>query len=62
MSHPYEAFEADPLWQMVSKAIRDLVKNGDICEQTRREHMVGYIAKSIHDSEEAGALRKLLGP
>ncbi len=28
MSHPYEAFEADPLWRIVSNAIRDLVMNG----------------------------------
>jgi hypothetical protein len=52
MSHPYEAFEADPLWQVVSNAIHDLVKNGDVSEQTGREYIVGYIVKSIRDSGE----------
>ncbi len=60
MSHPYEAFEADPLWQVVSNAIRDLVENGDVCEQTSREYIIGYIVKNIRDSEEVGALRRLL--
>jgi hypothetical protein len=62
MSHPYESFEADPLWQVVSNAISDLVRNGDVSEQTGREYIVGYIVKTIRDSEEIGALRKLLIP
>jgi len=51
VSHPYEVFEADPLWQVVSNAIRDLVKNGDVSERTAREYIVGYIIKNIRDSE-----------
>jgi hypothetical protein len=49
MSHPYEAFEADPLWQVVSNAVRDLVKNGDVSAQTAREYIVGYIVKNIRE-------------
>jgi hypothetical protein len=59
MSHPYETFEADPLWQVVSDAIRDLVKNGDVSERTAREYIVGYIVKNIRDSGEAGVSDKL---
>lgn len=50
MSHPYEVFEADPLWQVVSDAISDLVKNGDVSERTAREYIVGYIVKNIRDA------------
>jgi hypothetical protein len=55
MSHPYEAFEADPLWPVVSDAISNLVANGDLSEQTAREYIVGYIVKNIRDSVEVGA-------
>lgn len=58
MSHPYEVFEADPLWQVVSNAIRDLVKNGDVSERTAREYIVGYIVKNIRDVE-VGVSEKL---
>lgn len=50
MSHPYAALEADPLWQVVSDAVRDLAKNGDVSEQTAREYIVGYIVKNIRES------------
>lgn len=58
MSHPYEAFETDPLWQMVKNALHDLVENGDVSEQTSREYIVGYIVKAIRESGEPVALFK----
>ncbi len=55
MSHPYGGFEADPLSQVVSNAISDLVGNGDLSEQRACEYIVGYIVKNIRDSVEVGA-------
>jgi hypothetical protein len=52
MNHIYEDFEADPLWQVVEEAIRDLVNNGDISEQTSRAYVVGYLVKNIRQSGE----------
>jgi hypothetical protein len=49
MSHPYEEFEADPLWQVVEDAVRDLVTNGDVCEQTSWAYIVGYLVKNIRN-------------
>jgi hypothetical protein len=53
MSHPYEVFEADPLWNVVSDAMQNLAKNGDVAEQTAREYIVGYIVKSMRESGQA---------
>jgi hypothetical protein len=52
MSHPYEDFEADPLWRVVEDAIRNLVKNGDVSEQTSRAYIVGCLVKNIRRSGE----------
>ena len=52
MSHPYEDFEADPLWRVVEDAIRNLVKNGNVSEQTSRAYIVGCLVKNIRRSGE----------
>ena len=58
MSHPCEEFEADPLWEVVEDAMRDLAKNGDVSEQTSRAYIVGFIVKSIRQSGEPITSRK----
>lgn len=50
MSHPYEAFKADPLWPIVSEAFRDLAENGDVHEMTAREYIVG-----LYREEDSGS-------
>jgi hypothetical protein len=47
MTYPYEALESDPLWTVVEDAIRELVENGDVSEQTPRNYIVGFIVKNI---------------
>ena len=49
--HPYLKLESTRTWQFVSKAIDDLVKNGDIEEKTRREYIIGYICKFLLKSK-----------
>jgi hypothetical protein len=51
MSHLYEKFESTPLWDVISKAIDDLVENNDIEETTNREYIVGYLCKLISESK-----------
>jgi hypothetical protein len=51
-SHPYQQYEGTALWQAVDHAIDDLVNNGDLIEQTRREYIVGYICKIITERQE----------
>ena len=46
-SHPYSEFEDTAVWTAVDKAINDLVKNGDLVEETKREYIVGYICKAL---------------
>lgn len=49
-THPYEEYEGTKLWKSIDKAIGKLVKNGDLCEQTGRQYIVGYLVKSVRDS------------
>jgi len=51
MSHPYEKFEKTALWEAVSKGINDLVENSDIETTTKREYIIGYLCKTISESE-----------
>lgn len=50
MSHPYKQFENTRLWNVINKAIEELVENDDIEEKTQREYIVGYISKLINES------------
>jgi hypothetical protein len=38
--HPYSAYEGSPLWEVVSKAIKELVENGDLSETTAHAYVV----------------------
>jgi hypothetical protein len=58
MNHPYEEFKDDPLWRVVEDAMRDLVENGDVSEQTSRAYIVGYIVKNIRQSGDPIKSRK----
>jgi hypothetical protein len=46
-SHPYKEFESTTRWRQLDKAVRELVKNKDIIETTRREYIVGYLCKAL---------------
>jgi hypothetical protein len=51
-SAPYGEFRGSRLWRVLDKAISELVKNGDIQEMTRRDYIVGYLAKMIEESRQ----------
>lgn len=51
MAHPYVAYESEWLWEVLKKAIDDLIENGDLVEQTAREYVTGYICKQILDKQ-----------
>jgi hypothetical protein len=48
--HPYAELEGTPLWDNVDRAIKALLKNGDVELTTRREYVVGYICHKIRSS------------
>lgn len=52
IKHPYENFEDTPFWNVISKAISELVGNTDIEEKTRHEYIVGYIVKELSENIE----------
>jgi hypothetical protein len=45
--HPYVKYEGTPMWNWLSKGIRDLVENLDLVEREEREFIVGYLCKVI---------------
>ena len=48
--HPYKSQEKTELWNVVSRALTDLVDNGDVAEQTKREYIVGYLCEKLKDA------------
>ena len=51
MQHPYIKYEQDKTWTVVN----DLINNNDIELQTPIEYVVGYICKSLLDSQVISA-------
>lgn len=47
IKHPYQEYEQTQLWELINKAIDDLVKNQDIEITTRKEYVIGYLCKTI---------------
>jgi len=54
-NHPYAAYEGSPLWKAVSKAITELVENGDLSETTARSYIVGYVCKEVSKANKLKA-------
>ncbi len=48
----YQEYKENPLWEIVDKAINDLVENDDIVETTARDYIVGYIVEKILKSNK----------
>ena len=47
----YKKFKSTELWNVINHAIGDLVENTDIEETASREYIVGYLCKTLFDSE-----------
>lgn len=47
IKHPYKEYEQTQLWELINKAIDDLVKNQDIELTTKKEYIIGYLCKTI---------------
>lgn len=47
LAHPYKGFRGSALWKRVDRAVLDLVANGDIRLETRRQYVVGYICEVL---------------
>ena len=46
---PYKSFERLVAWPVIEDAIKSLVDNKDIIEQTDRRYIVGYLVKQLSD-------------
>jgi hypothetical protein len=44
---PYDLYKGTKIWEIVEKAIEDLIANNDIAETTQRDYIVGYICKQL---------------
>jgi polyhydroxyalkanoate synthesis regulator phasin len=53
--HPYKAYERTGVWKAIDKAITELVKNGDLTEQTARPYIVGFLTKAVVDRRLSSA-------
>lgn len=47
---PYAKHEHHKAWAVVDNAVRVLVKNRDLVEQTEHRYVVGYVIKELLDS------------
>jgi hypothetical protein len=54
-THPSAAYEGSPLWKVASKAIAELVKNGDLVEIAEHPYVVGYICRKVSEAKELKA-------
>jgi hypothetical protein len=52
MEFPYKEYETHPIWAIVEKTINDLKKNDDIELKTANKYIVGYICKSLVESDQ----------
>ena len=48
-THPYKELENTPEWKALAQGVADLVKNGDMDEQTARSHIVGYLTQMVRN-------------
>ncbi|BBF45456.1 hypothetical protein lbkm_4223 [Lachnospiraceae bacterium KM106-2] len=48
---PYGKYQNTELWNLVEKAIEDLVENDDLEERTAREYIVGYLCKTVVENK-----------
>jgi hypothetical protein len=53
--HRYQHLENDPVWRVLEKGLKALVKNGDVEEKTARTHILGYLTQLLHDSGVGGS-------
>lgn len=54
MKTPYEQYQGTALWQVISKAIDELVDNDDLEERTTHEHIVGYLCSKLEGQIKDG--------
>jgi hypothetical protein len=52
LKHPYVRFVETDTWTILNVALDELVENGDIVEQTKRDYIVGYLCKALAEREQ----------
>ena len=51
MSHPYHELESTKLWEVLKEALKELIENQDIEITTNEEYVIGFLCKSIIESQ-----------
>jgi hypothetical protein len=51
ISTPYDPHRESDVWKVIDEAIRDLVNNHDLVENTRRDYIVGYICQKLQEQK-----------
>lgn len=47
----YDAYKDSVLWEIIDEALKDLIENKDLIEQTDHYYVVGYLVKKITESK-----------
>ena len=47
---PYDKYKSTEEWRIISKAVQDLIDNGDIKILTPNEYVIGYLVKQLADN------------
>ena len=55
---PYDKYKGTAEWQLINKAIQELVKNDDIKLFTPEYNVVGYIVKKLLQNESPDSPNK----
>ena len=45
--HPYASHEDSRIWEVLERALDELVKNQDVMLCTPKEYIIGYLVKSL---------------
>ena len=48
---PYDKYKSSEEWQIISKAVQQLIKNNDIEPLTPNDYIIGFIVKQLIDKQ-----------
>ncbi len=48
---PYDKYKNTEEWQIISKAVQELIENNDIKSLTPNDYIIGFIVKQLIDKQ-----------
>ncbi len=49
---PYDKYKSTEEWQIITKAIQELIENNDINLRTPNDYIIGFIVKQLVDKQK----------